>query len=219
MALKSWSEMMKDAETNVTGFQPLEPGSYDFVIEKAAEVGETSKGFPKFTIRATVESGPRANAVQIHRFNASESSYAMKEFFFKPLYAIGITPEFLSGNPTNEQIANTFQGKRFSARVEKQKDSEYMQLVDFAPASGSAPVANQPGVPSGLPAGVPQAAPVAQAPAAPAPVQAPAQPVQQAVPEATTQPVPDASPAVAPAPAPANDGNPWASSPPPPPAF
>lgn len=216
MALKSWSEMMKDAETNVTGFQPLEPASYDFVIEKPAEVGETSKGYPKFTIRATVESGPRANAVQIHRFNASESAYAMKEFFFKPLYAIGITPEFLSADPTNEQIANAFQGKRFSARVEKQKDSDYMQLVDFAPASGAAPVRNQPGVPSGVPSGVPAGVPQAQAaPAVQAPAPA-AAPVQQAAP-APAAPVPDASPAVPPAPA--TDGNPWASSPPPPPVF
>lgn len=213
MPLKSWSEMMKDAETNVTGFQPLEPASYDFVIEKAAEVGETQKGYPKFTVRAVVESGPRKNAVQTHHFNASESAYAMKEFFFKPLYAIGISPSFLATDPTNEQIAEAFVGKRFSARVEKQKDSDYMQMVDFAPASGVAPAG--PGVPSGIPTGIPAVTSAPQAPPAPAapqvsaPAPAPAPAVQApaapAATEATT--------------APANDGNPWATSPPPPPAF
>lgn len=217
MPLKSWSEMMKDAESNATGFQPLEEGSYDFVIEKPAEVGETGKGYPKFILRATVENGPRANAVQIHRLNASESAYAMKNFFFKPLYAMGITPEFLSSDPTNEQIANALQGKRFSARVQKQKDNpEYTELVDFAPASGAAPARPAAGVPTpqGLPQGQPQAAPAApaapaqQAPAPQAPAQTPA-PAQ----------VPDASPAVAPPAAPASDGNPWATSPPPAPVF
>lgn len=206
MALKKWSEMMQDAETDVSGYQPLEDGDYTFVIEKAATVGETQKGYPKFTVRATVESGPRKNAVHTHNFNASESAYAMKNFFFKPLYAIGIAPSFLATDPSNEQIAEAFQGKRFSARVQPQRDNaEYKELVDFAPASGAAPVSSA-GVPQGL---APQ--PVAQAAPAPAPVVqapvAPQAPVAQApaVTNATT--------------AAAGDGNPWATSPPPPPAF
>lgn len=213
MPLKSWSEMMKDAESNTTGFQPLEPNSYDFVIEKAAEVGETAKGYPKFTFYATVESGPRKNARQRHVLNASENTFAMKNFFFKPLYAIGITPEFLASDPTNEQIANAFAGKRFSARVQKQKDSDYMELVDFAPASGVAPLGNQPGVPTGIPS----ATSGPQVPAAPAPQPVAVPAVQQPVQAAPPTSAPDASPAAPPAPA--SDGNPWASSPPPPPAF
>lgn len=208
MALKKWSEMMQDAETDVSGYQALEDGTYSFVIEKAATVGETQKGFPKFSIRATVESGPRKNAVHTHHFNASESSYAMKNFFFKPLYAIGIAPSFLATDPSNEQIAEAFQGKRFSARIQPQRDNtDYKEMVDFAPASGAAPISDA-GVPQGLtPQPTAQAAPVqAQTnapvaqPAAPAPTAAPAP-----QPQATT--------------APANDGNPWATSPPPPPAF
>jgi hypothetical protein len=206
MALKKWSEMMQDAETDVSGYQALEDGTYSFVIEKAATVGETQKGFPKFSIRATVESGPRKNAVHTHHFNASESSYAMKNIFFKPLYAIGIAPSFLATDPSNEQIAEAFQGKRFSARIQPQRDNtEYKEMVDFAPASGAAPISDA-GVPQGLtpsPAVQPQAAP------APAPAPAAQPPVQQApaapAPAATTQP--------------ADDGNPWATSPPPPPAF
>jgi predicted component of type VI protein secretion system len=213
MALKKWSEMMQDAETDVSGYQPLEDGEYSFVIEKAATVGETQKGYPKFTIRATVESGPRKNAVHTHHFNASESSYAMKNFFFKPLYAIGIAPSFLATDPSNEQIAEAFQGKRFSARIQPQRDNaEYKEMVDFAPASGAAPVSNA-GVPQGLtPQPTPQAAPapapaVQQAPAPQAPAPSAPQPVTppQAVTNATTSP--------------ADDGNPWATSPPPPPAF
>lgn len=212
MALKSWSEMMKDAETNVTGFQPLEEASYGFVIEKAAEVGQTQKGFPFFKIRATVEDGPRKNAVQTHRFNASESAWAMKEFFFKPLYAIGISPSFLSTDPTDEQIAEAFVGKRFTARVQKQEGSDYMELVDFAPSSGAAPIGSQAGVPQGLPTPAPQAAP-APAPA-PQAAQAPVPEAQAAPPVAPAPAAPQAAPAPA-----ASDGNPWATSPPPPPLF
>ncbi|HEX9136574.1 MAG TPA: hypothetical protein VF905_06480, partial [Nitrospirota bacterium] len=197
----------QDAETDVSGYQPLEDGEYSFVIEKAATVGETQKGYPKFTVRATVESGPRKNAVHTHNFNASESAYAMKNFFFKPLYAIGIAPSFLATDPSNEQIAEAFQGKRFSARVQPQRDNpEYKELVDFAPASGAAPVSNA-GVPQGL---TPQPAPQA----APAPV--PAAAPQPAAPAQTQAPQPQSPAATT---APANDGNPWATSPPPPPAF
>lgn len=206
MALKKWSEMMQDAETDVSGYQPLEDGEYSFVIEKAATVGETQKGYPKFTVRATVESGPRKNAVHTHHFNASESAYAMKNFFFKPLYAIGIAPSFLATDPSNEQIAEAFQGKRFSARIQPQRDNaEYKEMVDFAPASGAVPASNA-GVPQGL---APQ--PVAQAPAvqAPAPQVAP----QPVAPAPQPQAVTNASTS------PADDGNPWATSPPPPPAF
>jgi hypothetical protein len=207
MALKKWSEMMQDAETDVSGYQPLEDGEYSFVIEKAATVGETQKGYPKFTVRATVESGPRKNAVHTHHFNASESAYAMKNFFFKPLYAIGIAPSFLATDPSNEQIAEAFQGKRFSARIQPQRDNaEYKEMVDFAPASGAVPASNA-GVPQGLtPQPAAQTVPTVQVPApqaAPAP-QAPA-PQVQAVTNASTSP--------------ADDGNPWATSPPPPPAF
>lgn len=200
MALKKWSEMQQDAETDVSGYQPLEDGEYSFVVEKAAVVGETQKGFPKFTIRATVESGPRKNAVHTHNFNASESAYAMKNFFFKPLYAIGISASWLATDPSNEQIAEAFQGKRFSARIQPQRDNaEYKEMVDFAPASGAVP-ASTAGVPQGLTpqAPVQQAAPLAPQPVAQAPVAAPA-------PAATTAPV-DAS-------------NPWATAPPPAPVF
>ena len=211
MALKKWSEMMQDAETDVSGYQPLEDGEYSFVIEKAATVGETQKGYPKFTVRATVESGPRKNAVHTHHFNASESAYAMKNFFFKPLYAIGISPSFLATDPSNEQIAEAFQGKRFSARIQPQRDNaEYKEMVDFAPASGAAPVSSA-GVPQGL---TPQ--PTAQAPTSVAqPAQAPAPQVAPA-PQAPQAPAPQAPTAST---SPADDGNPWATSPPPPPAF
>lgn len=194
MPLKSWSEMMKDAEETTTGFEPLTIGeSYTFVIEQPAKVGQTQKGFPKFSVQAAVESGPRKNARHTHHFNGSDSSFAMKEFFFKPLYALGLSPAFFASEPSDEQIASAFQGKRFVARVEKQKDSDYLQLVDFAPATGAAPA---PGVPSGLPST--PAVPATQAASAPsvAPAAAPAAPA-----------------------APAADANPWATTPPPAPAF
>lgn len=207
MPLKSWSEMMKDAETQTSGFEPLEPGSYSFVVEKPAQIRETGKGLPKFSINASVESGPRQNARIFHDFNVTESAYAMREYFFKPLYAIGLSSQFFETNPTNEQIANALQGKRFSARVEMEEGNDGVKrprLTDFAPPSGAAPAGPQPGVPSmGAPA----------APAAPAP----AAPSVQKAPEAPAAPAPAApTPAATTAP---DDSNPWAAAPPPPPAF
>lgn len=219
MPLKSWSEKIKDAETNTSGFEALGVGSYSFVIENPAKIGQTKKGLNKFSINPSVESGPRAKARIWHDFNETESSYAMNEYFFKPIYAIGIPASFFQSNPepTNEQIAAAFQGKRFSATVEMETGTdgvERARLTNFAPASGAAPAPTQPGVPN-----MPTTTQAPAQPAAPAP-----QPVAEPVAAAqSAPPVADPAPAAQPAPQAtppaADDGNPWAAAPPPPPVF
>lgn len=208
MPLKSWSDMMKDADSNSTGFEPLQPGSYDFVVENPAEVGETSKGFPKFTINPSVESGDRKNARIFHVFNVNENPTAMKRYFFGALAALGLGPSFFETNPSNEQVAKALQGRRFSAEVFLEEGTDGIKrprLRNLAPASGVAPVGPSAGVP-GAPAGpAPQAA--TQAPAAAAPQGAPAADNPWAT---QAQAAPQAAPAA---------DNPWATQPPPPPAF
>lgn len=175
MPAKSWKELMNSAEEGAKEFAILDEGMYNFVIKDAAKVGQTSKENPKFTINPSVESGPRANARVFHTFSVSDSPYAMKMFFFGDLATLGLGPTFFDANPTEQQIAQALQGRRFVAEVFHEDGTDgkkYARLRNFAAPVSAPPSA---GVPSGLPTAAPLGVPVAAAaPVAPtAPVAAP----------------------------------------------
>ena len=173
MPAQTWKELMNKAEEGAKEFTPLDPGMYAFVIKDPAKIGQTSKENPKFTINPTVESGPRANARVFHDFIVSDSPYAMKNFFFGDLAILGLGPTFFDSNPTEQQIAQALQGRRFVAEVyheEGNNGKTYARLRNFGAPTSAAPAA---GVPGGLPSGAPVAAPVAPVQAA-APLAAPA---------------------------------------------
>jgi hypothetical protein len=113
----------------------------------------------------------------------------MKTYFFGELANLGLDASFFDTNPSEQQIAQALQGRRFTATVfhETGNDGKVRAKIvsgSIQPPVGSAPAAG-PGVPSGLPA-----APVAASTGVPAPVAQPA-------------------PAAAPQAAPAAPENPW----------
>jgi len=186
MPAQSWKDLMNKAEEGAKEFAILDPGMYAFVIKDPAKVGQTSKENPKFTINPSVESGPRANARVFHDFIVSDSAYAMKNFFFGDLSILGLGAEFFNQNPTEQQIAQALQGRRFVAEVfheDGNNGKTYARLRNFAAATSAPPGA---GVPGGLPSAAPiaAAAPIAQPSidagspwaAAPAPTAGPAAP-------------------------------------------
>lgn len=193
MPATSWKDLMKAADEGAKEFAILDEGIYEFVIKDAAKVGQTSKENPKFTINPSVEVGPRANARVFHDFIVSDSAFAMKNFFFAPLAVLGLGPTFFDSNPTEQQIAQALQGKRFVAEVKHEDATNgktYPRLHNI-----SAPVSAPPG--AGVPGGLP-AAPVASAGvpviAAPAPI-APAAPQAVGIPESPWGATPVAAPA------------------------
>lgn len=164
MPAQSWKDLMNQAEEGAKEFAILDPGMYSFVIKDAAKVGQTSKENPKFTINPSVESGPRANARVFHDFIVSDSAYAMKNFFFGDLAILGLNASFFDQNPTEQQIAQALQGRRFVAEVfheDANNGKTYARLRNFAAPTSAPPAA---GVPGGLPTGAP-----IQAAGAPAP--------------------------------------------------
>jgi hypothetical protein len=173
MPAANWKDLMNKAEEGAKEFALLEEGPYAFVIKEAAKVGETGKGNPKFTINPSVESGPRANARVFHDFIVSDSPFAMKNFFFGDLAILGLGIEFFNQNPTDQQIAQALQGRRFVAEVfhepgHSDPTKKFAKLRNFA-----APTSAPPG--AGVPGGLPSTAPVATGPSipqavAPAPV-------------------------------------------------
>jgi len=181
MPAMNWKTLMDQAEEGAKEFALLDEGMYTFVIKDPAKVGQTSKENPKFSINPSVESGERANARVWHDFSVSDSAYAMKTYFFGELAALGLDANFFATNPTEQQIAQALQGRRFVASVfhETGNDGKTRAKIvsgSIQPAVGSAPSA---GVPGGLPAAPvaasnpqtapsPQAAPVVASQAAPA---------------------------------------------------
>ena len=158
MPAKTWKELMNEAEEGAKEFAILDEGMYNFVIKDAAKVGQTSKELPKFTINPSVESGERTNARVWHDFSVSQSPYAMKTYFFGELANLGLGAQFFETNPTEQQIAQALQGRRFVAEVFHEEGTDgkkRAKIRNLQPAVSAPPTA---GVPGGLPA-----APVASA--------------------------------------------------------
>lgn len=204
--LKNWAELMKEASEapQKSGFTPLEPGIYSFVVKEPATIGKTNNGDDKFTINPSVEAGERANARVFHSFNVITSNPGvLQRYFFDDLAKLGLDASFFNTNPSNEQIAKALQGKRFTAEVFK-SDSGHMNLRNFAPA-GPPPASAQQGVPSPVPTAQAQApAPQQQPQAAPEAPQAAQEPAQPQ-PPAQSQEQPQSAPE-----------SPWSTTPPPP---
>lgn len=200
MPAKSWKDLMNEAEEGAKEFALLDPGMYSFVIKDPAKVGQTSKENPKFSINPSVESGERANARVWHDFSVSDSAYAMKTYFFGELANLGLGAEFFDTNPTEQQIAQALQGRRFVAEVFHEDGNDGKKRAKLVsgsirPAVNAAPAA---GVPGGLPAAAVAAPQSLPAPAVQsAPAVAPQAP--SGAPENPWGPVAAAAPAPAPA--------------------
>lgn len=193
MPAANWKDLMNKAEEGAKDFAILDEGMYAFVVKEPAKVGETGKGNPKFTINPSVESGPRANARVFHDFIVSESPFAMKNFFFGDLAILGLGVEFFNQNPTEQQIAQALQGRRFVAEVfhepgHSDPTKKFARLRNFA-----APTSAPPG--AGVPGGLPSAAPVATGPSVVPQVASSPAPVAQAAPASPWDTVPTAVPA------------------------
>jgi hypothetical protein len=91
----------------------------------------------------------------------------MKNFFFGDLAILGLGASFFDTNPTDQQIAQALQGRRFVAEVfhepgHSDPTKKFARLRNFAAPTNAAPSAGVPGgLPSVAPAPIAAAAPVA----------------------------------------------------------
>lgn len=201
MPATSWKDLMKSADEGAKEFELPAEDFYTFVIKEPAKVGQTQKGNPRYTITATIESGPRANARVLHDFTVVDSAFVMKNYFFGALAVLGLGPEFFDADPSDEQIAAALQGKRFTAELYHEKSptngKTYARLRNIQLPTSAAPAVGV-GVPAGLPAAAPAGVPAglpAAAPSAPVAPAAPASPWDTAAtaPAAPSVPAPPAA--------------------------
>lgn len=174
----SWKALREESSEATAGFAPLEAGLYNFIINDPAKIGKTGKGHPKFTINPSVESGPRAKSRIFHDFNLSDSAFANGKHFFGALAALGLNDSFFDADPSQDQIAQALQGRRFTAEVFDETGSDGVVRAKIrnitaavAPSGLAGPggpgmvptMAANPGIPTTPAAPVAPQAPVAQA--------------------------------------------------------
>jgi hypothetical protein len=146
--VRSWSERRKEAAEAPSGFKPLEPGNYNFIIKEPAKVGQTNAGKTRWTINPHVEDGPRANARIFHDFYDSDKPSGLS-YLFEQLEALGLS-DFLNTEPSDEALAQAMLGRRFSAEVYNDTyEGKVRQKLRRFRAPAGPPVAG-PGGPGGV---------------------------------------------------------------------
>jgi hypothetical protein len=230
--IRSWGDLLNDAGGAGDSFEPLPSGDYDFEISQA-DVTQTQNGKTMYKVRCKVESGPHANRLVFHNFVISPENPNALAMFFRQMNVLGLNRDFFGGNPSDHQVAEALQGKRFRGQVtikqwqgqDRNEIKQFFTAVSGAlgngsplPGGGSQPGQGVPnpgpgspapgGTPAPAPAPAPSPAPPYSAPAQQPAPQAPQQ--EQQAPQAPVQqpetpPVqtPDAPPAQAPAAPPA----------------
>lgn len=122
-ASTSWADRIKLAQENSVKFAPLELGEKNFEVEKAV-VKTSSNGNTYLNIQAKVIDGPQANARVFYRlFPNSDKARPINEVL-KFVEAVGTSIDWLQqANPSLEEMASNFQGRKFSAEVYVEDDA------------------------------------------------------------------------------------------------
>lgn len=151
MPVRSWSERRKEAASAPSGFTPLTPGVYNFVIKDPCVVRQTNAGKTNWSVKATVEDGERANAMIFHDFYDSDKPRGV-QYLLEQFSALGLD-QLLDTEPTDEAIGQALLGRRFSAEVynDTYNGKEKQKLRNLRAPSGP-PVGGALGAPMGAPA-------------------------------------------------------------------
>lgn len=112
----NWADKIAEAQANEGKYKELDPGEYNFTVEKA-EVKSGGKGdYLNMTLK--VLDGERANARAFGRTFPNSSTPGGIGMFLRFLEAVGIDKAWLvSDNPSTQVIADNIVGRNLSAEV------------------------------------------------------------------------------------------------------
>lgn len=144
----SWADRIAEAQANEGKFKELDPGEYNFVIEKA-EVKPGAKGdYINMTLK--VLDGPRANARAFGRTFPNSPTAGGLGMFLRFLTAVGIDNAWLvDSEPSTQVIADNVVDRKLSAevyieegaQVNAKSGEQYRSVRNYKPQAGVAPVA------------------------------------------------------------------------------
>ena len=113
--MTKWSDLLKEASASGGGYEPLPSGTYDVQIVKSNhKVAQSGKSM--FEVEMQVQSGPHANRRVWNRFVVSPENPKALGYFFSNMRALGLTSDFFSGGPSDDQVAAALENK--TCRVE-----------------------------------------------------------------------------------------------------
>ena len=161
----NWADRIQQAAESENKFKELEPGEYNFSIEKV-EVKPGAKG-DFLNLQMKVLDGPRANARAFGRAFPNSNTPGGIAMFLRFLEAVGIDKAWLvSSDPSTQTIADALVDRKLSAeiyieegaQVNQKTGEQYRSVRNYKPQAGVAPtqVASAP---------APQAQNLASAPA------------------------------------------------------
>lgn len=180
MSQLNWSELIKEAASSTTSYEPLPDGDYELKVLEAA-VATTSTGKTMFKVKSEVQSGPHARRFLWDNLVISPENSTAMGIFFSKMGALGLGADFFAQNPANEQIAQAMNGRTFRGTVGSRPYNGEIrnEFKRYLPAQANVPTT--PVAPASAPAPAPAPAPAAAAPAA-APVAPVAPPVAPSAP-------------------------------------
>jgi hypothetical protein len=114
MSNLKWSEWLAAADES--GFSAIPAGEYDLYISSAQAV-QSSSGKDMVKLTYVVESGPHEGSKVFSNMVISPESPAALGFLIRKLAALGLDREYLSKNPSLEQVANDLENRRCTAKV------------------------------------------------------------------------------------------------------
>ena len=159
MSTLNWGDLIKEAGES-GNYDPLPDGDYDVVVVEATHK-MTQSGKTMFSVKAQVEGGAHNKRLVWDNLVVSPDSPAALGIFFKKMHALGVPRDYFLQQPapTNAQIEQMINGKRFRAQVGTRtwNGSKKNEIKNYYPNTAPA-----------------TGAPVTAAAPAPAPAHAPA---------------------------------------------
>jgi hypothetical protein len=114
MSTMRWSEWLASADEG--GFSAIPAGEYDLYVDSATSK-QSSSGKDMLSIKFKVETGPHEGASVFTNMVVSPESPAALSFLIRKLAALGLDREYLSKNPSMDQIAADLEHRRVTAKV------------------------------------------------------------------------------------------------------
>lgn len=114
MSSMRWDEWLKVSDE--AGFSAIPAGEYDLYVDSATPK-QSSSGKEMLSLKFRVEAGPHEGASVFTNMVVSPESPAALSFLIRKLAAMGLDREYLSKNPSMEQIAGDLEHRRCTAKV------------------------------------------------------------------------------------------------------
>lgn len=170
MTQLNWNELLEAADSSGGGdYAPIPEGVYELkIVESVPAMSSTGKVM--FKVKSEVQSGPHARRLVWDNIVISPENPKSMNIFFLQMGSLGLSREYFSQQPNNDQIASAMKDRLFRGQIGVRhwngKDSNEINRY-MAMASDSMPAMVSASAPAPAPAPSPAGAAVPPPPPAP----------------------------------------------------